>query len=195
MDKNILNIYSKIIIDDRSFDRLKAFARSRSLNIPEHTPLNMSLFEVYDSGGEQLNADLQPTGLFGSGEPVIKTNPNKKNEFYSAVRRIFETRPTDNIYSFIFKYHTFTDQSNKDKALDSLKKLLDVIKKAYDIIEEPEDKRYFDNNYNFIFTNITMGLATRIENRLRDIDQMGPASTFNDQQYEVYEILSKYDLL
>lgn len=195
MDKNIINVFSKVIIDDRSFDRLKAFARSRNLNIPENIQLNMRLFEVYDIFRAGLDQILQPTGILGSGEPEIKTNQTKRNEFYGDVRKLFETSTIDPIYSFIFKYHTFTDQSNKDKALDSLKKLLGIIKKAYDIIEEPEDKRYFDNNYNLIFTNITMGLATRIENRLRDIDQMGPASTFNDQQYEVYEILSKYDLL
>ena len=194
MNKNILNIYSKIVIDDRSFDRLKAFARSRNLNIPEHTQLNMSLFERYDNSREHINASLQPTGVPGFRTIPI-TRDAIKNNFYGAVRALFETSTIDPIYNFIFKYHIFTDQNSKDKALDSLKNLLDTIKKAYDVIEEPEDKRYFDSDYNFIFMNITMGLATRIEKRLEDIEQMGPASTFNEQQYGVYEILSKYDLL
>lgn len=193
MNKNILNLYEKIIIDERSFERLRSYARSRNVNPPESVPLNNNIFDAYTRYNEQLSNDLESTWMGLSG-PAL-TNPEIKDRFLKNVEKMFVSRDEDPIFSYIFKYHTFVDNSEKSKAIDSLATLLATIKKAYDFINEPEDKRYFDENYNFNFTNLTMGQVTRIEQRIKEVEEMSLAATLTESEYAVYKILQKYNLV
>lgn len=191
MNYNITELFDKIIISEENFDRIKDYSRSKNSRVPDYINLDSKLFNALEEFNTANLSNLDDPWI---GGPKI-LEPNTQRKFKKIEDDIFLNDTTISpIYTdFIFKYHIFNDSSVKDKSINTLKKCLSSILKVYEIIEQ--ENRYFDSNYNIIFTNLTVGISNKIEKRIEEVYSLDPVSIFTGPQREVYDILNKHGLL
>jgi hypothetical protein len=191
MNLNILDLFGKIIIDDTSFDKIKAYARSKNIRVPDNTNLDGKLFNNLN---DFKNSNLENLDDPYLGEPKINETQTQER-FKKLEDEIFinSTRMPSIYTDFIYKYHIYSDASLKEKAINTLKDCLVSINNVYDYLKQ--DKKYFDNDLNIIFNNLNMGLVRRIESRIQEVYSLEPASLYNSQQIQILDILKQYDLI
>jgi hypothetical protein len=195
MNLNLIQLFKKIIIDERSFERIVRYSRSRNIQTPSNTEFNDNLYKVLNNFTEDIIKNLQDSNWVPGITRIPLSKSEVQNEFKDQENKIFldATSITPIYTNYIFSYHIINDTTEKDNALNSLKSCLDSIIKAYDFIQQ--EKRYFDKDYNIIFNNLDSGLVRRVEARIEEVYDLVPAALFNDQQNEVYDILDKYNLI